>query len=427
MVNGQLPLHIAISHGRTWEEISPLVMHTKSALRVKATDTKLYPFQIMAVERIYTKEENTMFKHRGRNKFSTKDWAALPLLLKAAAYRKEKEKHERDVLGSIFQLLRLDPVLVSSKIVTESQHQYAEKDVFARSMGRQMQNASILMSPQKPTNLPESSPESSPEFDTRGNFHDEELSNSMISESEIIRIRKEIWRRNSHMESVAVRLGFGTIQEDSYMGESEQRLQRLPEVEIDGHNCFELNEIYGLGLEDYDSDSNDEDDVSIAYGVHESFDQNDMFGLTSDDWISRPSQAVDDGMISSKRSSFRPHRRSSITSIAESEASGRDEHHRPNRAVRRSSIKSTHSTRSITESEVSSRHGHLLLRRGSLTGSAASSGRLGRSVTSLKSVGESVGSSRRSFQSMQTEREDQDEYKPGGYHKVEEGDIFNER
>jgi len=427
MVNGQLPLHIAISHGRTWEELLPLVMHAKSALRVKATDTKLYPFQLMAVERKYTKEVNAMFKHRGRNKFSTKDWSALPLLLKASAYRQEKEKHERDVLGSIFQLLRLDPVLVYSDIEAESQHQNVEKVVFARSMGRQIQNASVLMSPQKPTNLPESSPESSPEFNNSGNCRNEELSNSMISESEIMRIRKDIRRRSSHMESVAVRLGFGTIQEDSYMGESEQRLQGLPEVEIDGHNCFELNEIYGLGLENYDADSDGEDDVSITDGVHESFDQNDMFGLTSEDWISRPSQVVDDGMISSKKSSFRPHRRSSIKSIAESEASGRDEYHRPNRAGRRSSMKSTHSTRSITESEVSSRHGHLLLRRGSLTVSVASSGRLGRSVTSVKSVGESIASSRRSCQSMQSEREDQDEYKPGGYHKVKEGDIFNER
>lgn len=105
---GQLPLHIAILAGKTWEDLKPLVFTHTGALQVKDAERNLYPFQLMAVERSYSVDLRLHLQYKARNAFKTSTWNQLSPLDQIKMFRRVQREYQLNVLSSVFELLRTD-------------------------------------------------------------------------------------------------------------------------------------------------------------------------------------------------------------------------------------------------------------------------------------------------------------------------------
>ena len=111
---GKVPLHLAIQAGRVhWEdELEPLVQPDPGVLRRRDPTTNLYPFQLMAVKREFTREDRVRFLFMARNEGSLADWNKLSPFEQTNAVYQHQKNHDRNVLSSIFELLRADVTMI---------------------------------------------------------------------------------------------------------------------------------------------------------------------------------------------------------------------------------------------------------------------------------------------------------------------------
>jgi hypothetical protein len=109
LVEGRLPLHVAIGAGKTWEDLSLIVEEEPRALKVKEFATGLFPFQLMAVHQSYTPEQRLRFYRVAGINVDNANGDFLSAQHVTNEIRKVQKEYQLDVLSSIYNLLRLDP------------------------------------------------------------------------------------------------------------------------------------------------------------------------------------------------------------------------------------------------------------------------------------------------------------------------------
>ena len=120
--DGKLPLHLAIQAGRVqWsEELEPLVRPDPGVLLRRDPTTKLYPFQLMAVKREFTREDRMRFLYMARNQRLVEHWNKRTPSEQTDAVFQQQIDHHRSILGSIFELLRGDVTMIAPHTRFES-------------------------------------------------------------------------------------------------------------------------------------------------------------------------------------------------------------------------------------------------------------------------------------------------------------------
>jgi hypothetical protein len=107
-------LHIAISRGKTWDELRPLVKHDPNSLSIPDLRTSLYPFQLMAA-----RQSSVPLHVLVQTRTRTMDWDGASNRTKGAILRNIPEEHELDKLSSVFELLIRKPEALSACFVIE--------------------------------------------------------------------------------------------------------------------------------------------------------------------------------------------------------------------------------------------------------------------------------------------------------------------
>jgi ankyrin repeat protein len=116
--DGKLPLHRAIESRKPWSDIEILVRNNPHSLLVRTPDTRLFPFQQMALPRPRTRIQrlNTMYK--ARNSFETEVWESYAPRGKVKAARDVLKAETLDVLTSIFELFRRNVSMIEPSTET---------------------------------------------------------------------------------------------------------------------------------------------------------------------------------------------------------------------------------------------------------------------------------------------------------------------
>jgi Zinc finger, C3HC4 type (RING finger) len=123
--NGRLPLHVAVSSGKTGHEIDILLKAEPNALSMADSKSGLFPFQLMASCSLHSSTQRAQFQHLARNKFDDKAWDDLSPQERTMHVLQAQKEHDLAVLSSIFILLRSDATSIeySSPEIEESETQ----------------------------------------------------------------------------------------------------------------------------------------------------------------------------------------------------------------------------------------------------------------------------------------------------------------
>jgi hypothetical protein len=113
----KLPLHLAISHSKDWDEIKFLAQEEPVALAVPDPKTNFFPFQFMALNRPYTLKQRNRFETIAIKEVGKEEWRAASAHEKVVQLSKVLEQHEIGILGCIWELLKRNPVLVSVGLI----------------------------------------------------------------------------------------------------------------------------------------------------------------------------------------------------------------------------------------------------------------------------------------------------------------------
>jgi hypothetical protein len=109
LVEGRLPLHVAIDAGKTWDDLSLIVEEEPRALKVKELATGLFPFQLMAIHQTYTQEHLLRFYRMAGINVDNANGKFLSAQHVTNEVRRVQKEYQLDVLSSIYELLRRDP------------------------------------------------------------------------------------------------------------------------------------------------------------------------------------------------------------------------------------------------------------------------------------------------------------------------------
>ena len=116
----KLPLHLAISHWKQWDEIKFLAEDEPVALAVPDPVTEFFPFQLMALNRPYTAKQRRRFENIAKREVGTSEWKEISAQNKVGQLSKVLEQHETSILQCVWELLKLNPVLVSLSLADGS-------------------------------------------------------------------------------------------------------------------------------------------------------------------------------------------------------------------------------------------------------------------------------------------------------------------
>lgn len=115
--NNQLPLHLGIAKLKQWDELQFMAEDEPVSLAIPDADTDFFPFQFAALHRPYTKSQRRRFESMAMTEVGKDGWRKASPAEKVAYVSKVLEKHEIESLGTIFELLRKNPMLVSVGII----------------------------------------------------------------------------------------------------------------------------------------------------------------------------------------------------------------------------------------------------------------------------------------------------------------------
>ncbi|KAG7369217.1 ankyrin repeat domain protein [Nitzschia inconspicua] len=115
--NNQLPIHLAISKSKQWSEIRFLAEDEPVSLAVPESENDFFAFQFMALHRPYTRMQRRRFENIAMKQVGNDVWKNCSPEEKVQYLKSVLDLHETTVLGSIFELLKRNPMLVSIGIV----------------------------------------------------------------------------------------------------------------------------------------------------------------------------------------------------------------------------------------------------------------------------------------------------------------------
>ena len=124
----KLPLNLAVAHSKEWDEIEFLAENEPVTLAIRDPDTKLFPFQLMALNRSYTTEQKMQFENIAKNEVGKNEWKAASAQERVTYLSKVLEKHETAILEGVWELLKLNPALVSIGLLEVEGNECKERD-----------------------------------------------------------------------------------------------------------------------------------------------------------------------------------------------------------------------------------------------------------------------------------------------------------
>ncbi|VEU37510.1 unnamed protein product [Pseudo-nitzschia multistriata] len=110
----RLPLHHAILGSKQWEEMRSMVEDEPVSLAIPGSESDLFPFQLMALHKQYSKSEMKQFQKIAEAEFreNFSETYTISEDEKAEQLNKVIERHERETIGCTFELLKHNPMLV---------------------------------------------------------------------------------------------------------------------------------------------------------------------------------------------------------------------------------------------------------------------------------------------------------------------------
>jgi len=110
--NDTLPLHYAILGSKQWSEIRSMAEDEPVSLAIPDSENDFFPFQLMALHKLYTRLEMQRFVNIAMTKIGKNLWEKTSPNERTDQLKKVLLKHELDSLGCIFELLKRNPGLV---------------------------------------------------------------------------------------------------------------------------------------------------------------------------------------------------------------------------------------------------------------------------------------------------------------------------
>lgn len=107
--NGCLPLHLAAASGKPLAEIKLFVEVESQLLTKKDPRTRLYPFQLMALQRLTDGVEENLLERKASNRLGGQYWKDLKPERRSYLVNIARKEKELDHLSSVFFMLRRDP------------------------------------------------------------------------------------------------------------------------------------------------------------------------------------------------------------------------------------------------------------------------------------------------------------------------------
>jgi hypothetical protein len=116
--HGRLPIHVAISRGKTWKELQPLVEAEPYTLRIEDPQSGLAPFQVMTTfcrTSIAGREQSIRFCASAERKTRNIEWHEISTQERGAILRRGIRDMQLDTLTTVFELLRREPSALQSR------------------------------------------------------------------------------------------------------------------------------------------------------------------------------------------------------------------------------------------------------------------------------------------------------------------------
>lgn len=110
--NDTLPLHYAILKRKDWSEMRLMAEDEPVSLAIPDSENDFFPFQLMALHKLYTKMEIQRFVNIAMITIGKNHWEKTSPVKRTEQMKKVLLKHETDSLGCIFELLKRNPMLV---------------------------------------------------------------------------------------------------------------------------------------------------------------------------------------------------------------------------------------------------------------------------------------------------------------------------
>eukprot|EP00977_Amphora_coffeiformis_P010245 scaffold2383_cov161-Amphora_coffeaeformis.AAC.1 len=124
----KLPLHRAIESRKPWSDLEVLVKAYPQSLLVRTPDSRVFPFQQMALPKPITRIQRLNTLYKARNGVETELWESYSPLEKVQAVREERKQENLGVLTCIFELFRRNVSMVEpSSIEFSAQCSYSQK------------------------------------------------------------------------------------------------------------------------------------------------------------------------------------------------------------------------------------------------------------------------------------------------------------
>jgi hypothetical protein len=116
--HGRLPIHIAISRGKTWKELRPMVEADPRTLRIEDPQSGLAPFQVMTTfcrASILGRQQSIRFCASAERKIRNIEQHETSTQERGAILRRGIRDIQLDSLTTVFELLRREPSALQSR------------------------------------------------------------------------------------------------------------------------------------------------------------------------------------------------------------------------------------------------------------------------------------------------------------------------
>eukprot|EP00531_Pseudo-nitzschia_arenysensis_P017080 CAMPEP_0116156618 /NCGR_PEP_ID=MMETSP0329-20121206/22926_1 /TAXON_ID=697910 /ORGANISM="Pseudo-nitzschia arenysensis, Strain B593" /LENGTH=1184 /DNA_ID=CAMNT_0003653709 /DNA_START=69 /DNA_END=3623 /DNA_ORIENTATION=+ len=110
--NDTLPLHYAILKRKDWSEMRLMAEDEPVSLAIPDSENDFFPFQLMALHKLYTKMEIQRFVNIAMITIGKNHWEKTHPVKRTEQMKEVLLKHETESLGCIFELLKRNPMLV---------------------------------------------------------------------------------------------------------------------------------------------------------------------------------------------------------------------------------------------------------------------------------------------------------------------------
>ena len=110
--NDTLPLHYAIEKRKDWSEMKYMAENEPVSLAIPDSVNDFFPFQLMALHKLYTKMEIQRFVNIAMIEIGKSRWEKTSEDERTAKLKEVLLQHETDSVGCTFELLKRNPMLV---------------------------------------------------------------------------------------------------------------------------------------------------------------------------------------------------------------------------------------------------------------------------------------------------------------------------